>query len=295
MVYLQFSWHLVFTWFSVGLGKLLIYYGDNSELHGVRGANIPDVFLFGGFAVRNDLENKLSDRLHQLKCDLGIQRCAVKWNMRDLQKEYRARRAEQKYEDVLSVLPEYREGVFQIMAECETTAIVAVIESHSVERRIIKNKKSTLSGYAFSILLARIALHANELGEHQNTIVLDWPDKGERGPFDDQYRFAFNFGESGGFKYSSGPLANCCFRDSIFFSAMTSTEMLQLADQVVGVSKDNVQAALDESKNPVGVSYRQSLMQILRGYPKKIPGYGVIAYSARSGFRASINEYFSEG
>jgi hypothetical protein len=272
---------------------VMIFYGANSELHGVRGAQIPDLLLFGGFSVPNDSERQLVESLHGLKLELGVQRCAIKWNMRDLKREYEQRGASRKYQDVVEVLPAYRERAFQLLEDAGAKAIVTVLESHSVERKIMKLKKNTLSGYAFSILLARVALLADEVGELANTVIVDWPDKGDREPFDSEYRNAYNFGESGGFRYRGGALINRGFKDSVFYTSMTSCELLQLADLVVGVAKDNVQVALNNSKNPVGASYCESLRRILRGYPNRISGYGLIAYSANADFRTCIGEYFS--
>jgi len=64
------------------------WYADNSELNGIREAEIPDILLFGGIAVSPESEQRLRQEIENVKKRHGAAGLPVKWNFRALESKY---------------------------------------------------------------------------------------------------------------------------------------------------------------------------------------------------------------
>ena len=58
---------------------------DSSELMGIWGAEIPDVLITGGYALKREKLPQLLENVRKIKKQHGLDpECPVKWNLRDL-------------------------------------------------------------------------------------------------------------------------------------------------------------------------------------------------------------------
>jgi len=68
------------------------WYADNSYIHGIWGAEIEDILVFGGMALDWDAEQSISTIIENMKIPYKHEAdFPIKWNMRDLEKFYNKR------------------------------------------------------------------------------------------------------------------------------------------------------------------------------------------------------------
>jgi hypothetical protein len=265
------------------------WYADNSELRGIKEAEIPDILLFGGIVVSPDSEKPLRSALESAKASFCSPRCPVKWNFKDLRKVYERQKQQNLYSHLLEKSQEWRQAMFEAANGHAFTIIVACVESHSEKRSVIKNVKDELVGYVFSNGLMRFALHVEETKPSRAEVILDWPDKGEPRPFDMEYAAAYNKGTTrAGIKYHSGTLEPQMFLDSVCYTNMNHSTLLQFADLVVGATREFVECALGKKEHGFGVDMLTTVRKHLRGYPGCITGRGISVASANRTFKESI-------
>jgi hypothetical protein len=232
----------------------MLWYGDNAELHGARGADIQDTMLFGGVAVPAAADFDLRKALEAVKREsLGAARYPIKWNMKDLKSTYARAGLTKEWERITADSQSWRRRIIEQTLGYPFAIIVACVESHSLKRRVIKLRKVALESYAFSNALMRVALHARETGATNATVILDWPPRNDREPFDCEYRSAFTQGMSYGdhVLYRSGPLKDIGFRDHVCYASMEHATMLQFADVVVGAVREFLGCAM-KKREPQG-------------------------------------------
>jgi hypothetical protein len=251
---------------------MLKFYGDNSAFRGSKGAEMEDIILFGGIIISNEAENHLISRVYEIKKKYcGWARAPIKYNFKDLKKCYSG--WESKYHSMLTSSVEWRREIFSAINETECKIVVSVIESHQTKKREIAAKKNDLTSYMFSNLLMRLGLELKVARKSDNNLecqlILDWPEAANPTIFNREYASAFNRGLSlEGIRYISASLQNIGFKDSILYGAMENTTMLQLADLVVGASKDFVQNCVGtKPDNCLGVELLKSAKVRLREYP----------------------------
>ncbi|MEM9360843.1 MAG: DUF3800 domain-containing protein [Pseudomonadota bacterium] len=269
------------------------WYADNSELTGLRGASIPDMLLFGGIAVPADQEAELRNAIESVKERYSHKRAPIKWNLKDLKALYIKQGMESLYEELLSSSKEWRMDIARVARSFDFNVIVSVIESHSVEKSIIKQRKPDLARYAFTNGLMRYALHVQETAPDRANIVLDWPDRGDSNPFDSEYASAYNDGRTreGHVGYNSGPLDKLKFLDCVSYVNMRHSTLLQFADLVVGATRELIECSIDKKSSGLGVDFAKEISRNYRGYPDQIIGRGISLASSSSGFKSSVYEF----
>jgi hypothetical protein len=106
------------------------WYADNSDLTGIKDAEIPDIVLFGGIAVPTAAEQSLKASIEKVKAGYGSARSPVKWNMKDLQPIYENQKRGELYEKMLKSSAEWRPKIFQCFGRrgCE--------DHHLLHRRL---------------------------------------------------------------------------------------------------------------------------------------------------------------
>lgn len=272
------------------------WYADNSDLNGIRGAKIPDMFLFGGIAVPHDSEHHLRKTIEDVKEKYGHPRAPIKWNFKNLKELYQKRNMDALYEKMLTSSKEWRKEIFENTSSMDFTVIISCIQSNSIKSEIIKNSKPKLSGYVFSNGLARVAMHATETKPSHVQIVLDWPDKNDSMPFDTEYASAYNdgFSRDRGLKYMSGPLKNIGFLDSPAYATMHHSTLLQFADLVVGATRGLLKCATEEIAPDFSTDMSKIISGKYRGYPNQIHGRGIVVGSRDSKFVGQIKTYIDE-
>jgi len=269
------------------------WYADNSELNGIREAEIPDILLFGGIVVSPESERPLRQAIDAVKAEYGATGFPLKWNFKDLESKYQQEGKEDLYERLLSTSKQWRKEIFESVSSLNFTIIVACVESNSVRRDVITTKKAMLTGFVFNNGLMRYALHVQETHPDRATVILDWPDHGNTNPFDVEYKSAYFEGKSpDGIEYHSGKLEVLNFNDSVFFTKMYCCSLLQLADLIVGSVREFVECALGKKETGYGLDMLKLVANKFRGYPNDVIGWGISIASSTVGFKEKIEACF---
>ncbi len=271
------------------------WYADNSELKGLRGALIPDILLFGGVAVLPEHVDELRYTIESVKATYGPGRAPVKWNFKDLENLYIRQGMHDIYHDLLPRSKAWRKDVFEAVSEIPFTVIISCVQSHSVDRKIIKGLKPDLTKYVFSNGLMRFALHILETKPDRCQVILDWPDKGDPRPFDSEYYWAYNKGTTIGtaVPYYSGPLKKLGFTDSVVFSNMNHSTLLQFANLVLGATSEVVECAIENKSPGFGLDMAKVISSKYRGYRENIFGRGISVASGDSAFRIKVRDFIN--
>jgi len=264
--------------------KSITWYADNSELNGIRGAEIPDILLFGGIIVDQSTESSLRRKVEDIKEEYsGHRRVPVKWNFKDLERFYEENQLEGVYHVLLESSREWRSEIFESLSEFDIKLIVACIESYSVKRDTLKEVKDDLTRYIFSNALMHLGIYVQETQPHNTLVVLDWPDKGNTKPFDIEYEHAFIHGETlDDITYLCGSLRDHGFADSVAFANARYTTMLQIADMVVSASREFIQYCLGKKGIGQGVECLRKVWSHFLGAPNNIIGRGLIVSSGNN-------------
>jgi hypothetical protein len=266
----------------------LRWYADNSEMVGWRGAQIQDVFMFGGIVVDHDQEPSLRKQIEDIKSQYGLRRAPLKWNFKDLKDLYKREGIDKLHRELLDSSKDWRTELLRLAISAKLKIVIACIEAYSLERKIIKLRKQGIAQYAFSNALQRVALHSKQSGAGACEIVLDWPDKGDPQPFCKEYSTAFKDGKTTeGHTYHSGPLSVLGFSDTPMFQNMENSSLLQLADLVVGAVREYIEYALDKRSDGLGVDLTREMKNLFYGAPNNICGWGLVVAGA-SEFRHKI-------
>jgi len=272
------------------------WYADNSELNGIKDAEIPDILLFGGVIIGADAEAYLQSEMDKIKKRYGHSRAPVKWNMKDLKELYKKQDQVALYEKLLASSREWRAELFTALAAADCTLLVACIEGYSQKRDVLKQRKEDLTRYIFTNGLMRFGLHVRDAKPSQAQVVLDWPDKGISKPFDSEYAYAYGRGKTsdGNVTYQCGRLSSLGFSDSVMFTNMPHCQMLQIADLVVGASREFLECCLGKKEGGQGLDCLKTVRDKFRGAPKNIVGRGLVVPSGNAEFLNSVKRGVKE-
>jgi hypothetical protein len=267
------------------------WYADNSELNGIRGADIPDILLFGGVAIAPEHEPVLREKIEGVKAKYGHKRAPIKWNLKDLKKTHQKQSQEQLYRDMFKSSNDWRKEIFEETSDCEFTIILSCIESFSKRRKDIKAVKERLSEWVFSNGLMRYALHVKESAPERAFVILDWPDGGNAKPFDREYTSAFNRGKSAnGVGYHFDALSKLPFHDSALYTNMLHSTILQFSDLVVGASREFIEYAIGKRNegDGIGIECLKLFLSKFRVYPNNVLSKGLNVSTNNAGLRNKI-------
>jgi hypothetical protein len=268
------------------------WYADNSELRGLRESDIADVLLFGGIAVPSDEEElRLKSKVEEIKASYAHSRAPVKWNFRDLRKKYDQVGASKHYKALLNTSDEWRESIFDAIQQSDVTILVSCIEAYSTRRKVIKTKKESLSRHVFSNALMRFGLHVHESSSQNAQVILDWPDKGAAKPFNAEYAAAHTFGANhdNDVSYKCGRLRDLKMADSVLFTTMEYSTLLQVSDLIVGASREFVEWSLGKCQAGLGVECFSKVLANFRGAQDKILGRGFSVSTKNASLREAID------
>jgi len=275
--------------------KAMRWFADNSELIGARGTEIPDMLFFGGIIVSPDMETELNKRIKAIKSKYGPIRAPIKWNFKDLKLHYEKLDKAELYSKLLASSKEWRTEIFESVKDIEFTIVIAFVQSHSIKTTTIRGVKPDLTRYVFSNGLMRVALHAKETKSDECEIVLDWPDKSDPKPFNEEYESAYNSGctSEGNVPYHSGPLKLLGFRDSVLFTPMLRCAPLQFADLVLGACREFIECSIGKKETGFGADLTKIIARRYRGYKGNIYGRGISVASGDSAFKAKVKTYIN--
>jgi hypothetical protein len=252
------------------------WYADNSDLKGIKDADLNDIFLIGGIAIDARSESGLRSGIERVKGATGYARSPVKWNMKDLREHYERHNDLKRYDYLLRSSAEWRPKIFGCIAASNATIILACVEGYSVLRQVQKRTKEGLVRYAFNNGLMRFGLHVKEIGAAGASVVMDWPDGGDPKPFNIEYAFAFGRGSTPDkIPYRCGKLRDLGFSDSVNFTNTRHSTLLQAADLVVGASRELIECCLGKRGPGPGVECLRIVRDRFRGAPSNIVGRGL--------------------
>jgi hypothetical protein len=267
------------------------WWADNSELNGIKEAEIPDILMFGGIAVSDNAERELCIAVEAIKERYAdFARAPIKWNLKDLKEIYKKKEMNDTYNKLLGSAREWRMDVFQAIASVESTLIVACIECFSTKRDVLKQRKDDLARYVFTNGLMRFGLHVMKTKPPYAQVVLDWPDKGISKPFDTEYAYAYSSGKTADKQvtYKCGELCKLGFADSVYFTNMLHSTMLQIADLVVGASREFIECCIGKKDAGQGLGCLRIVKDRFRGAPNNIFGRGLILPSGNQEFLSCV-------
>lgn len=264
------------------------WYADDTDTIGSRGAKIPDVFLFGGICIESQEAQRLRHAIEDVKQQHGSARAPVKWNFKDLKRDYHEADLDELYQRRLETSKEWRRDILQASLDFDYSILVSCLESYSTKRSMIKKHKNDFARYAFSNALQRLGLHVDQAEATTCHVILDWPASSKPGPYSLEYVHAYNYGTTAdGSSYASGALRDLGFLDAPSFAVMKNSTLLQLADLVVGAVRELIQFAIKNSGPNLGVELTKAIRSKFYGAPSSIVGHGIVV-SGKDGFRQTI-------
>lgn len=278
---------------------MIFWYADNSELNGIKNSEIPDIHIFGGLIIDENIELELRRNVEIIKKKYGgDKRLPIKWNFKDLKNIYTKRGKQDKYDLLNKNITLCKEEIFSEIAKYDFKVIISCIESHSQKRKIISSLKNDYTHYLFSNCLMRFGLEMQERNKDKNikaAVILDWPDANNPELFYSEYVWAFNVGKTSdkSTTYNCGPLKDLGFHDSIFFTTMKNSTKLQVADLIVGAFREFVEECLEKKCDALGTRLTKMIIERYRDYPNVI-GRGIIVSSSSYDLTKKINEKIIE-
>jgi hypothetical protein len=274
--------------------NLIRWYADNSYIHGIWGAEIEDILMFGGIALEQDAEQAISAIMENVKKPYKQEAdFPVKWNIKDLKEYYEKKGLAELYQALLAESKEWRSQVFGEAADIEFTIIIALIKAYSQQRETIIETKKRLTRYVFSDALMRVGHHVKEVNASAVELVLDWPEANQpRHIFDEEYQSALIYGVTcEKQEYHCGVLKELGFSDSIYFTSMKACSVLQFCDLVVGATREFIDLALEKDKETFGFDLLRGLNMKFRGAPKNVVGRGLSIAPTTGELIEKVSEY----
>lgn len=271
------------------------WYADDSDIKTIKDMNIPNMVLIGGIVVNAENERALREAVEGAKRKFGDKRWPVKWNFKDLKGKYEEQNKVEHYERMLEQMPDIRRAIFDAASNIQFIIIVSAVIGYSSDKKILIELKNDLCRYVFSNGLMRFSQHVKECRPNRAEVVLDWPDKNFSKPFDSEYAVAYSYGKSkDGISYISGSLDSLLFNDSISYTRMSHSTLMQFSDMVLAATREFIQHALDESKSGHGIKLLNTLASKFRGFPNDVMGRGIIVNSQATKNKAIIQNKFQE-
>jgi len=273
------------------------WYADNSYIHGIWGAKIEDILMFGGIALDKDAEKTISYIMENVKKPYKRESdFPVKWNMRDLEKFYKKQGLADLHKVLLENSKEWRSQIFHKAVDIDFTIIIAIIKAHSKKREVIIEKKEMLTRYVFSDALMRVGHYVRETNANNIEIILDWPEqKQPRYIFDEEYQSALIYGVTcENQKYHCGVLKKLGFSESIYFTSMKTCSVLQFSDLIVGATRKFIDLALEKEKDTFGFDCLKKLRMKLRGAPGNVVGRGLVIAPSTGDLRDRVAQYLTK-
>lgn len=266
------------------------WFGDNSALNGIWNATVPDILVFGGFAIREEDIPRLLAIIESNKLKYAADAdFPIKYNLRDLKHWFEKDGRVELYSKLLSESKIWRQALIEQSLSIDYKIVVSCINFYSTEAEKIKSNKDNVARYTFANALQRVALLIRESNAHTCEVFLDWPDSGRHTPYTQEYRSAFLKGcsyDTPTIQYFSGPLRSLGFSHSLYFTQMKESPLLQFSDLIMGATRSFIESCLGK-KEPgnFGVELIKLLIPKYRGYPNRIIGRGIIVAPSNSTLR----------
>jgi hypothetical protein len=267
------------------------FYGDDSALRKSHGEENRSIFLFGGILVSKEEELRLSAIIKSIKNEYTEEYMPFKYNIKDLEEVYHRFSRDAEFERIKSDSIRWRNRIIEESLNYNYTIFISCIENIQAYKKEQKEIKKDLSSFLFANTLMRVGMYSkiNKLDYVQ--AILDWPEGNDPKPFDKEYFNAYNFGRnSSGQGYKSGALKDLNFDQTLYFARCNHSNMLQLADIIIGSSRDWMETELQKRDSSVGKKLTSLFFPKLYGYPNNILGLGINVSSRNENLRTFLKE-----
>jgi len=272
---------------------MLRWYADNSELRGIWDAPIPDILIFGGFAIEDSAAAELHAVIQRIKSGYRSEAdFPIKWNFRDLNSYFQEHQLSDLFDILLADSLRWRTEIFQLASDVDFKIITSVIKCHSRARGVLLDTREIVTRFAFSNALMRVGLFAKDISPRRVELVLDWPSEGQRNLFNDEYRTAYYEGSTADYprEYFCRALKPLGFADSLLFSCTIESSLLQFSDLIAGAIRELVDVALGKrNDDALGLSLIRLVRDKFRGAPSQIIGRGISIAPTRSEFYKTVS------
>ena len=206
----------------------------------------PDIYIFGGYLIPSNQIYALLTEIQKIKASFGLPVwMPIKWNIKDsgissFIKDYYHLLDERHLDIALTYSDEIRSELLKVLSQFN----IKVFISGRYDRHHKEATSKDYSHWAFENLLQRVGIFAQNNKydleiEKPVQLIIDWPKPDDKTLFN-HYFCGYHFGNGREYKssYLSGPLKIYGFVESISVSSTIHNSYLQIADLVVGCSKD---------------------------------------------------------
>lgn len=267
------------------------WYCDDSALKKNHGDEQRPVFLYGGILISREDEVALSAIMKVVKKEYNAEDMPFKYNIRDVEEVYNRFKKEAEYEAIKKDSATWRKRIIQESLNFKYKIFISCIENFQADKNEQKEIKRDLSSYLFSNALMRIGIYAGEMELDYVQAILDWPEGNDSKPYDKEYFYAYNRGtNSDGQEYYSGPLKDINFDQTLYYARCHHSNMLQLADIIMGATRDWMETELQKRDYSIGKELTTLFFPKLYGYPKNVLGYGINVSSNNADFKTFLKE-----
>jgi hypothetical protein len=269
---------------------------DNSELNGIWGAEAPDVLVIGGYAIARNKVAPLLKNVRAVKEKRGLNpHCPVKWNMRDLDKALMAHGLLGQSDILIGQSNVLRTELLNELTAAGATIFASAILAYSNKKQVLGETREDLVSFSFGNLLMRVGLFCKETaGGRRVDVLLDWPEGNDRRPFTTEYYTGWRYGRSGpeekAVKYECGALTDLAFSPAPTFAGMEFEPRLQLADLVVGATREFINFTLGKAKEGAfGVQqFRSIIPHFYQAAGRQSLGRGITVSPTNSKFSTAV-------
>lgn len=272
-----------------------ILYADDTYAKSSKEDEPRRIHLFGGVIVNRAAEEPIIKELREVKHRYTHPNMPVKWNFKDtsIKKKYEEFDRKDEYAQMLAASREWRLEMFRRINNLDYKIIMSCIEASSDKTKVTNQVKNELNTYCFENVLMRVGLDAKEIGGNWQC-VLDWPPDNDTKPFDRGYYQLFHFGKaSSPLPAICGPLERRGFSHSLHFTRANHSPLMQLADLVLGATRDHIECRIQGRDSSVGSEAVEIFYDHYRNLNGNVPRYGVIASTSSKSLTAQINSIFS--
>lgn len=271
-----------------------ILYADDTYAKASKEDEPRRIHLFGGVVVNRNVEEDIINEIRAVKDQYTHPNMPVKWNFKDtsIKKKYKEFSRESEHKKMLAASREWRLEIFRRINHLDYTIILSCIEAFSDDKKVIQQVKNELNTYCFENVLMRVGMDAKEIGGNWQC-VLDWPPDNNSKPFDRGYYKLFHFGKASSPKPAiCGSLDGLGFSHSLHFTRSNHSPLMQLADLVLGATRDHIECKIQGRESSVGSEAVNIFYDHYRNLSGNVPRYGVIASTSNVSLGKHISEIF---
>lgn len=270
-------------------------YADDTYAKSSKSEDTSRIHLFGGIIVGKDCESLLINKIREIKGRYTHPNMPFKWNFKDtsIKKKYEEFNKTSDYRKMLADSRMWRLDLFRAINALDYSIIVACIEALPGDKEAVSKAKSQLHTYCFENVLMRVGLDAKNSGGNWQC-VLDWPPDNDTRPFDTAYYRLFHFGQGASTTPAHcGPLEKLGFSHSLHFTKSNHSPLMQLADLVLGATRDHIECVVQGRNSCVGSEAVDVFYNHYRNLNGRVPIYGVVPSTRNTDLKKMIEKAFS--